>query len=145
MAPPVIREVKNEIDTEKITIIDAPPGTSCPVISAMKKTDYCILVTEPTPFGLHDLKLAVEVVRKLGIPHGVVINRATLGDDKTEEFCQKEDIPVLMRIPFDKKIAETYSQGEPIVAALPELKNDFQTMLVEIQAQVNAHKERSNT
>jgi len=128
MAPPVIREVKNEIDLEKTVLIDAPPGTSCPVISAMKKTDFCLLVTEPTPFGLHDLKLAVDVVRKIGIPYGVVINRATLGDGETDAYCTAENIDVLLRIPFDKKIARAYSQGTPIIEALPTLKEEFKGM-----------------
>ncbi|MCP3893047.1 MAG: P-loop NTPase, partial [Bacteroides sp.] len=137
MAPPIIREVKKLIDPGKTVVIDAPPGTSCPVISAMKDTDFCILVTEPTPFGLHDLKLAVAVVRKMKIPHGVVINRATLGDSETEEYCEAEGVAVLMRIPFDKRIAKAYSKGTPIVDELPELKEDFIRMKERIDAVVN--------
>ena len=137
MAPPVIRQVKKQIDSEKTVIIDAPPGTSCPVIGAMKNTDFCVLVTEPTPFGLHDLKLAVDVVRKLAIPHGVVINRATLGDNETEDYCASEHIEILMRIPFDKRIAEVYSQGTPIIEALPELKKGFRDMHEKIERMVS--------
>ncbi|MFC1808947.1 ATP-binding protein [Candidatus Omnitrophota bacterium] len=144
MAPPVIRAVKNYINQEKTVIIDAPPGTSCPVICAAKDTDFCILVTEPTPFGLHDLTLAVEVVRKLDIPHGVVINRSTLGNDETEKYCVRENIPVLMRIPFDKRIATAYSQGDLIIEAMPELRNKFKSMHTMIDELVKsfAHDKR---
>ena len=125
MAPPLIRQVKDQADPAKTVIIDAPPGTSCPVVSSMKGSDFCLLVTEPTPFGLNDLVLAVEVVRKLNIPFGVVINRSDLGDSKTEEYCAKENIPILMRIPFKKEIAEAYSQGTVIVEKLPEYRKEF--------------------
>jgi MinD superfamily P-loop ATPase len=100
MSPPLIRQVKEHIDSKKTVIIDTPHGTSCPVVTSVKGSDICVLVTEPTPFGLNDLILAVEVLRKLKIPFGVVINRADLGNNKTEEYCQKENIPVLMKIPF---------------------------------------------
>jgi len=125
MAPPLIRAVKDHIDRNKTVIIDAPPGTSCPVIGAVKGSDFCLLVTEPTPFGLNDLILAVEVLRKLNIPFGVVINRSDIGDKKVEEYCQKEDIPILMRIPFKKEIAFAYSEGRPIVEVLKEYKKEF--------------------
>jgi len=126
MSPPLIRQVKDEINHDKTIIIDAPPGTSCPVVASVKGSDFCVLVTEPTPFGLNDLILAVEVLRKIKILFGVVINRADLGNNKTEEYCKKEDIPVLMRIPFKKEIAMAYSKGEPMVKAFPEYKKDFQ-------------------
>jgi MinD superfamily P-loop ATPase len=142
MAPPVIRQVKKHIDTQKTVIIDAPPGTSCPVISAMKNTDFCVLVTEPTPFGLHDLKLAIDVVRKLAIPHGVVINRSTLGDNETEDYCASEHIEILMRIPFDKRIAELYAQGTPIIEARPALKKEFHDMHEKIGQMINEYKGR---
>jgi MinD superfamily P-loop ATPase len=125
MSPPLIRQVKEYINPKKTVIIDVPPGTSCPVVISVKGSDFCILVTEPTPFGLNDLVLAVEVLRKLKIPFGVVINRADLGNNKTEEYCQKENIPVLMRIPFKKEIAMAYSKGEPMVKAFPEYKEEF--------------------
>jgi len=115
MSPPLIRQVKTYINSTKTVIIDAPPGTSCPVITAVKGSDFCILVTEPTPFGLNDLILAVEVLRKLKITFGVVINRSDIGDGKVESFCQEENIPILMRIPFSREIAIHYSQGVPIV------------------------------
>ena len=100
MAPPVIRGIKRGIEAGRTIIIDAPPGTSCPVVEAVRGSDYCVLVTEPTPFGLNDLVLAVGVLRKLAIPFGVVINRAGLGDEETDAYCRKERVPVLMRIPF---------------------------------------------
>ena len=126
MSPPLIRQVKNRIDPSKIVIIDAPPGTSCPVIAAVKKSDYCVLVTEPTPFGLNDLVLAVEVLRKMKIPLGVVINRSDVGDDKVDKYCQGNNIPILLRIPFDREIALLYSCGIPLVQEKPEYKEKFQ-------------------
>jgi len=128
MSPPLIRQVKEHINPKKTVIIDAPPGTSCPVVASVKGSDFCVLVTEPTPFGLNDLILAVEVLRKLKIPFGVVINRADLGNDLTEKYCQKENIPILMKIPFRKEIAMAYSKGEPIVRAFPEYREDFQKL-----------------
>jgi MinD superfamily P-loop ATPase len=126
MAPPLIRTVKQYIHPDEISIIDAPPGTSCPVVTSVSGSDYCLLVTEPTPFGLNDLKLAVDVLRKLTIPFGVVINRSDLGDEKTDRYCEQEGIPVLMRIPFERRIAEAYSRGKTIVEILPEYKEKFQ-------------------
>jgi len=125
MAPPIIRQIKSFINLTRTVIIDAPPGTSCPVVETVKKSDFCILVTEPTPFGLNDLILAVEVLRKLNVPFGVVINRSDLGNDKTDEYCKNQNIPVLMRIPFKKEIAMAYSKGEPIVKVFPEYKKEF--------------------
>lgn len=133
MAPPLIKTVKKHINSARISIIDAPPGTSCPVIESIKKSNFCILVTEPTPFGLNDLILAVEVMRKLNIPFGVIINRSDLGDDKTDQYCQKQNIPILMRIPFERKIAEGYLRGETIVEILPEYKEKFQEMFRKIK------------
>ncbi|MCL5278160.1 MAG: ATP-binding protein [Deltaproteobacteria bacterium] len=126
MSPPLIRQVKKHINTNKTVIIDAPPGTSCPVITAVKGSDFCVLVTEPTPFGLNDLALTVDVVRELKVPFGVVINRAAIGNDGVEQYCEKEGIPILMKIPFDRKIAEAYSQGTPMVTILPDYKISFQ-------------------
>jgi len=133
MSPPLIRQVKDEINLKKTVIIDAPPGTSCPVVASVKGSDFCVLVTEPTPFGLNDLILAVEVLKKIKIPFGVVINRADLGNTKTEEYCKEENITVLMRIPFKKEIAMAYSNGEPMVKAFPEYKKDFQSLFNDIK------------
>jgi MinD superfamily P-loop ATPase len=132
-APPVIRAVKKHISRERTAIIDVPPGTSCPVITAIKDTDFVILVTEPTPFGLSDLSLAVEVTRRLEIPFGVVINRSGLGNNDTDKYCQKEGVPILMRIPFSKKIAGIYSRGDPIVKSMPEYKEKFRRLFGEIE------------
>jgi len=128
MSPPLIKQVKGYINPKRTVIIDAPPGTSCPVIASAKGSDFCILVTEPTPFGLHDLTLAVEVLRKMNIPFGVIINRTNIGDEKVDKYCLRENISILMRIPFDKKIAEVYSKGIPIVESQPEYKNEFKKL-----------------
>ena len=133
MAPPVIRKIKSFINPAKTVIVDAPPGTSCPVVETVKKSDFCLLVTEPTPFGLNDLILAVEVLRKLKVPFGVVINRSDLGNDKTDRYCEKENIPIVMKIPFKKEIAVAYSKGEPIVKAFPEYAKDFKDLFVNIK------------
>ncbi|MBN1527120.1 MAG: ATP-binding protein [Candidatus Omnitrophica bacterium] len=133
MSPPLIRQVKKHIDRARTVIIDAPPGTSCPVIAAVKDSDYCILVTEPTPFGLNDLVLAVEVLRKLKIPFGVVINRSDIGDDKVDRYCRGNKIPVLLRIPFDREIALLYSRGIPLVREKAEYKEKFRVMFDTIE------------
>lgn len=125
MSPPLIRKVRDEIKEGDFAIIDAPPGTSCPVITSMKDTDFVLLVTEPTPFGLHDLTLAVEAVKLLGIPCGLVINRSDIGDGKVHDYAAKENVPILMEIPFDRKIAEIYSRGKILVEELPEWKESF--------------------
>ncbi|HDO19849.1 MAG TPA: (4Fe-4S)-binding protein, partial [Thermoplasmatales archaeon] len=125
---PIIRELKNRIQKEKITILDAPPGAGCSVIETIEESDFCILVTEPTPFGLYDLRIAVDVVRRLKIPFGVVINKYGIGDRKLEIYCSKEDIPILMKIPFDRKIASLYSSGIPFVERMSEWKNRFREM-----------------
>ena len=133
MAPPVIRKVKEHINTERTVIIDVPPGTSCPVVESVSRTDFCILVTEPTPFGLNDLRLAVEMVRKLGLPCGVVMNRAGIGDELTEMYCEKENIPILLTIPLDPQIASAYSKGIALVEAFPEWKEIFSGMFAQLQ------------
>nr|WP_320016778.1 ATP-binding protein [uncultured Desulfobacter sp.] len=137
MSPPVIRQVRKLEKEKNLTIIDAPPGTSCPVIASMKGTDFVVLVTEPTPFGLHDLTLAVEAVKLLGIPCGLVINRAGIGNDDVKKYAQNENIPVLLEIPFDKQIASAYSKGELLVQALPEYKDIFKRLYTSIEAIVN--------
>jgi MinD superfamily P-loop ATPase len=125
MATPVIKTLKKKIDKEKNVILDSPPGTSCPTVETIKGTDFCLLVTEPTPFGLYDLKLAVEVVKHLAVPFGVVINRDGIGDDRVEKFCMERDIPVLMKIPHNEDIAKLYSNGQPFVSEMPEWKEEF--------------------
>ncbi|MCK4882864.1 MAG: ATP-binding protein [Candidatus Omnitrophica bacterium] len=133
IAPPIIKEIRKHADPTKTVIIDAPPGTSCPVIESISSSDFCVLVTEPTPFGLNDLILAVEVLRKLQVPFGVVINRSDLGNDDTKDFCKKENISILMEIPFKKEIASCYSKGIPIVNEFPEYKKDYQQVFKKIE------------
>jgi len=124
-AVPVVSAVKKKIKKEKTVIIDSPPGAFCPVIEAVSGSNYCILVTEPTPFGLNDLKIAVEVLKKLDVPHGVIINREGIGDERVEEYCKKNGIQILMKIPHDRRIAELYSKGVPFVLEMPEWKEKF--------------------
>ena len=133
MAPPLIKQVKGLITNNKDVIIDASPGTSCPVVETVKGSDFCLLVTEPTPFGLNDLILAVEMLKKLDIPSGVVINCADIGDDEVNKYCRNENIPILMTIPWDRKIAEAYSRGTPLIEALPEFRNKFSKLHKEIE------------
>lgn len=125
MSPPLIKKVRSFENPDKLTIIDAPPGTSCPVIASMQDADFVLLVTEPTPFGLYDLKLAVGAVQILNIPCGLVINRSDLGDDKVREYAHQKGLPILMEMPFDRKIAEAYSMGEMLVDVMPEWKDRF--------------------
>jgi MinD superfamily P-loop ATPase len=133
MSPPLIKQVRAYQDSQKLTIIDAPPGTSCPVIAAMKDSDFVLLVTEPTPFGLYDLKLAVGAVRMLDIPMGLVINRSDLGDDRVREYAHQEELPILMEIPFDRQIAEAYSRGEMLVEVMPQWKDRFLALYASIR------------
>ena len=129
MAPPLIRAVKARLKNGLPAILDAPPGTSCPVIATLRETDFVVLVTEPTPFGLHDLKLAVDMVRELGIPFGVVVNRVGVGDDRVHLYCNDQKIPVILEIPDDRRIAEVYSRGELIVESLPEYRELFLNLI----------------
>ncbi|MFC1957802.1 ATP-binding protein [Chloroflexota bacterium] len=133
MAPPVIRKVKEQAHNNGVVIVDAPPGTSCPVVESIKGSDFCILVTEPTPFGLNDLGLAIETVKELRIPCGVVINRAGTGDSKVQEYCAKENIPVLLTIPLDTSIARLYSRGIALVEGMPQWKESFVELFDSIQ------------
>ncbi len=131
MTVPIIRQLKKWIGEADLrphssVILDASPGTSCPVVETMRGADFVLMVTEPTPFGLHDLKLAVEVARdELGLPVGVVINRDGVGDQGVEDYCVAEGIPILMRIPLDRRIAEAYSEGVTMVEALPAYRERF--------------------
>ena len=140
MSPPLIRQVKKHADRTRTTLIDAPPGTSCPVINALEGSDYCLLVTEPTPFGLNDLVLAVEVLRVMGIPHGLVINRCDIGDDGVESYAKANGIPVLMRIPFDREIAERYSRGLIAVDGSGEYAEKFRVLYEAIRSHYEADR-----
>jgi MinD superfamily P-loop ATPase len=131
---PVIRQLKGWMSTDcasscttaRPLILDAPPGTACPVVATMSGADAVLLVTEPTPFGLHDLRLAVEVARdELKLPVAVVVNRSTVGDLGVDEYCEAEGIPILMHIPLDRRIAEAYSEGVPLVDAVPAYREQF--------------------
>jgi MinD superfamily P-loop ATPase len=133
MASPLIRKVKEKIQRDKIVILDAPPGTACPVIETVKGSEFCLLVTEPTPFGLNDLELAVEMLEKLGIPKGVVVNKADVGDGEVWDYCQSKNIPVLMEIPMDRRIAEMYSKGIPIVIEKPSYIRKFKNLFQNIK------------
>lgn len=132
ISPPIIKAVKSEIEPDKIVILDSAPGTSCPMVEAIKGSDFCLLVTEPTPFGHNDLVLAVEVTRKLGIPAGVVINRCDVGDKAVEEYCEAEGLPILMRIPFDRQVAVAYAAGVPASLFLPGWKERFSSLAREL-------------
>ncbi len=135
-ATPLINRVKEELKPEKTVIIDCPPGTACPVIAAVQDSDYCILVTEPTPFGLHDLKLAVEVLRVMDIPFGLVINRAGIGDQAVYDYSDAEGIPILLEIPYSEEIARHYSEGKPIVQAMPDWKLRFMEIIPKIETKI---------
>jgi len=137
MPTPVIRKVKDYVNQDGIVIIDISPGTSCPVVESIKGSDFCLLVTEPTPFGLNDLILAVETAKTLEVPCGVVINRAGIGDTKVEEYCLKENIPVLLTIPLDTEIARLYSRGITLVEGMPQWQGSFSGLFDHIREIVN--------
>ena len=138
MSPPVIAAVKDAAGEDGLCIVDAPPGTSCPVIESVRDAAFVLLVTEPTPFGLHDLKLAVAMVRALEMPFGVVINRAGVGDGETLAWCAAEGVDVLADIPDDRAVAEAYSRGEIACNALPEYRKRFEDLLDRITATTEA-------
>jgi MinD superfamily P-loop ATPase len=133
MSPPVIKAVKAAASVADITIIDSPPGTSCPVIESVRGCDLLLLVTEPTPFGLNDLKLAVEMAQAMKLPFGVVINRADIGDRQTHLYCSDNGIEILSEIPDDRSIAEAYSRGELACEVLPDYHRTFETLLGKIE------------
>ncbi|AGL03881.1 ATP-binding protein [Desulfoscipio gibsoniae] len=132
LSPPLVDAVKARVNAD-ISILDAPPGTSCPVIHTVRGTDFCLLVTEPTPFGLNDLNLAVQMVRTLRVPCGVLINRAHNGIGLIEQYCQKEKLPLLMTIPLSKRIAEAYSRGVPLVKLDKQWEADFRQLYRDIE------------
>jgi len=127
MSPAVISGVKKAAGETEILIVDSPPGTSCPVIAAVKDTEFVLLVTEPTPFGLNDLELAVGMVKELNIPFAVAINRSDVGNDDVKEYCEREGIDIVLEIPDDRRIAEAYSKGEMVIRALPDYRRTFET------------------
>jgi MinD superfamily P-loop ATPase len=128
MSPPLINAVKSKIEPGKVVIIDAPPGTSCPVVAAVKESDFCLLVTEPTPFGLNDLDLAVRMLKKMAIPVGVLINRSDIGNNCVEDYCRQKGVPILMHIPWDRELARLYARGEAVVPHSDEWRSKFQEL-----------------
>lgn len=146
MSVPIIRQLKQQhmpSADESVVILDAQPGTSCPVVETMRDADLVLMVTEPTPFGLHDLRLAVQVARdELSLPVAVVVNRDGIGDTGVDEYCAEEDIPILMRIPLDRRIGEAISEGRVLVEAMPEYLGAFHHLYQQI-AQLVADRESS--
>lgn len=132
---PLIRAVKDEAEN-KMVIVDCPPGTSCALVESVRGTDFCLLVTEPTPFGLYDLKIAVKVLRKMKIPHGVLVNKCGTGDERVYSYLKEENIPLLMEIPLDRRIAEIYSRGMLFAEEMPEWKAQFKDLARKIENMV---------
>jgi MinD superfamily P-loop ATPase len=143
MAVPVIRKLKKKRSPEPdgLVIRDAPPGTSCPVVESIRGSDFVLLVTEPTPFGLHDLQLAAQLVRELALPAGVVVNRDGIGDAKVDDFCHEAGLPVLMRIPMDRDIAEALARGQVLVSAFPEYLPRFRNLYSQILSLASERQE----
>jgi MinD superfamily P-loop ATPase len=147
---PVIRATKNSVQPDlDFVLIDAPPGVACPAVEAMRGADFAVLVTEPTPFGLPDLKPAVETARELHVPFGVVVNRAGIGDDRVTDFCAREEIAVLLQIPDDRRIAEACSRGDIFAAAdsqfadaLRRLADDIRSRVASTAAMVGSPSQR---
>jgi MinD superfamily P-loop ATPase len=133
ISPPLIRRVKRQAPADRLRVVDAPPGTSCPVVQTLRGSDLVLLVAEPTPFSLNDLKLAVGMVRVLDLPHGLVVNRDGMGTDALERYAEAERLPVLGRIPDDRRIAEAYSRGGLVVEALPEYRPLFKALFDEVR------------
>lgn len=129
MSPPLIRAVTDCADDSAVVILDAPPGTSCPVVASLRSADRVVLVSEPTPFGLHDLALAVELVRELAVPCGVFINRSDIGDDRVEVYCREQGLPVWGRLPHDRRVAEAYSVGQLVLDAVPGVEAYFDSLI----------------
>jgi MinD superfamily P-loop ATPase len=142
MSPPLIRAVKRHTTPSGITIIDCPPGTSCPMIAAIKGADFVLLITEPTPFGLNDLKLAVETVRQLNIPFAVILNRSDSGDNNVDVYCQNESIPILLRVTESRDIAKAYSQGKTLVSTVPTIQGMLIKMFDYIKENIKSEKEK---
>ena len=128
LVPPLIKRVKAAGKINNLEIIDSPPGTSCPVIAAVRDADFVVLVTEPTPFGLYDLTLAVDTMRSMNLAFAVVVNRAGVGDDRVNRYCENEKIPILLEIPEDERVAKAYSRGVMAVDAVPEMNEMFREL-----------------
>ncbi len=135
LAGPVISQLKKwqPPTPNEITILDSPPGTSCPVVESIRGADFVLLVTEPTPFGLHDLKLALQLTAELGIPAGVIVNRDGVGDTKVDDFCQQAGLPILMRIPLERKIGAGIAEGQPLTEIYPAYGDKFRQLFQQIE------------
>lgn len=141
MSPPLIRAVKREAQSVGVVLLDAPPGTACPVVATVRGTDYVLLVTEPTPFGLNDLQLAMQTVRQLEVPCGVLVNRADVGDGRVRAYCEAEQIALLGELPDERGAAEAYSRGLLLVQALPEWQGRFAALADALLLHVVADRE----
>jgi MinD superfamily P-loop ATPase len=137
MAPPLIKQVIAAGKDDNPTIIDAPPGTSCPMITAVNQSDFVLFVSEPTPFGLHDLTLAHETVKNLGLPCGMVINRCDIGDEGLRNYAHEQNLPVLLEIPFDRAIAEAYARGILLIDHDQSWRKRFLTLYADIAAMMS--------
>lgn len=133
---PIIRSLKTHAAKEGITILDSPPGSSCPVVETLEGVDYVILVTEPTPFGIHDMDIVVSVVRDMGIPCGVVINKDGIGSELAHSYIESKGLTLLASIPHSMKAAKSGSNAVPIVEAIPELKERFEMIIEKIGKEV---------
>ena len=131
-AHPTLDATMEKLPETDIVVIDAEPGVTGRVVDTVKNCDVCLLVTEPTPFGLHDLSLAVEMTRIVGVPTAVLINRSDLGDDTVRQYCEKEGVPVLLEIPFDRRIAAGYAVGKTLVETRPDLKPEIERVFKEL-------------
>jgi len=143
IAIPVIHAVKKQMRDDRIVILDAPPGTSCSVVTSVVNADFCLLITEPTPFGLNDLKLAVGVVKKLGVPAGVVINRANMGDESIHRYCREEGIPILLEIPFEERFAKVYARGKLLCEEYLEMQEQFLNLFADIEGRLERARDSS--
>ena len=140
--PPVIRALKGLPTAADWVILDAPPGTACPMVETVRDADYVLLVTDPTPFGLHDLELAVATVRALGVPFGVVLNRADPRDRRVNDYCRAQGIRVWLEIPEDRRIAEAYARGRLAVEVAPGLAAAAMGILDELTREHAPRRER---
>lgn len=140
LAVPLIREVKSYMDHFKDIpiIIDSPPGTSCPMVWTIENSDYVVLVAESTAFGFHDFKIALNTVKDVELPYGVVINKDGLGDDRVEKYCIENNIPILARIPFSKEVATSYSKGDLLVEVDPAYQKIFENLWEELRNRITS-------
>ena len=135
LASTLVHALKERLEDGVTTILDAPPGTACQAVATLRGSDFVVLVTEPTPFGLHDLSLAVATLRPMGLPLGVVVNRAD-GDSRVQDYCRAQNIPLLAELPDDRRVAETYARGELLFDRLPEWRGFFETLWNQIEARL---------